>query len=161
MAILGIPIMVMEFSVGRSSRKSVANSFKVLKPNDKKWSWFGYFAMIGNYILMMFYTTIAGWVANYLFLTIKGEFVGKTPIEVKNMFNNMTASPYQSIFWMVLIVLIGFGICALGLQNGVEKITKFMMVALFIVMFILAVRAITLPNAIDGIKFFIMPRIHL
>ena len=145
--IFGLPIMTMEFSVGRASKTSVATSFKKLEKPGHKWHIFGYFAMIGNYLLMMFYTTICGWMFLYFIKMLKGDFVGLTPPEVEAVFGNMVSSPATLTIWMIIAVLVGFGICSLGLQKGVEKITKIMMSSLFVVLLVLVVRAVTLPGA--------------
>lgn len=155
--VLGLPIMAMEFSVGRASRKSVASSFRELEPKGTKWHIYSYFAMAGNYILMMFYTTICGWMIAYFFRMAKGDFVGATTEQVSQIFQNLTASPTEMLFWLIISVVIGFGVCSLGLQNGVEKITKIMMSCLLGVMLILVVRAVTLTGAGEGLKFYLMP----
>ena len=155
--VLGLPIMAMEFSVGRASRKSVASSFRELEPKGTKWHIYSYFAMAGNYILMMFYTTICGWMIAYFFRMAKGDFVGATTEQVSQIFQNLTASPTEMLFWLIISVIIGFGVCSLGLQNGVEKITKIMMSCLLGVMLILVVRAVTLTGAGEGLKFYLMP----
>ncbi|MDD3890496.1 MAG: sodium-dependent transporter, partial [Syntrophomonadaceae bacterium] len=155
--ILGLPIITMEFSVGRASKKSVATSFDVLEPQGSKWHVFKWFAMAGNYLLMMFYTTIAGWMLAYLFFMTRGDFVGRTPAEVEAVFGGITASAGTSILFMVLICILGFAVCSLGLRNGVERITKFMMSSLFIIMIALVIRAVTLPNAMEGLSFYLLP----
>lgn len=154
---LGLPIMAMEFSVGRASQKSVASSFRELEPKGAKWHIFSYFAMTGNYLLMMFYTTICGWMIAYFFKMAKGDFVGATTEKVGEIFGALTASPSEMLIWMLVSVVIGFGICSLGLQKGVEKITKVMMSSLLVIMLILVVRAVTLPGAAEGLKFYLMP----
>ncbi len=155
--ILGLPIMVMEFSVGRASQKSAARSFDVLEPKGTKWHLHKYAAIAGNYLLMMFYTTVCGWMFIYFVKMIRGEFVGKNPEQVGEVFNQMLTQPLLMGFWMVVVVLVGFGICAMGLQNGVEKITKAMMVCLFLSMVVLVIRAVTLPGAAEGLKFYLVP----
>ncbi len=155
--VLGLPIMVMEFSVGRASRKSAALSFNVLEPKGTKWHVYRYFAMLGNYMLMMFYTTVAGWMLYYFYKMVKGEFVGLNPEGVGNVFTNMLGEPVPMIFWMIVAVLIGMTVCGMGLQNGVEKITKTMMSCLFFIMIILVVRSVTLPGASEGLKFYLVP----
>lgn len=157
---MGTPIMVMEFSVGRASRKSVAKSFHALEPKGTKWHLFSYVAMAGNYLLVMFYTTISGWVLAYLCKMITGEFTGKGSEEVGAIFTNLSTNSLQCVFWMILVVLIGCGICALGLQEGVEKITKVMMALLLAVMGILVIKSLTLPNAMEGVKFYLVPDIN-
>ncbi|MBE7029312.1 MAG: sodium-dependent transporter [Ruminococcaceae bacterium] len=157
LVIFGLPIMAMEFSVGRASGASVATSFKKLEPKGTKWHIFGYFAMVGNYLLMMFYTTVCGWMFYYFVKMLKGDFVGLSPTQVADAFSGMVSDPVTLTIWMVISVLLGFGICALGLQKGVEKITKVMMSSLFVILLILVVRAVTLPGAKDGLKFYLMP----
>lgn len=157
LVILGLPIMVMEFSVGRASQKSAALSFDVLEPKGTKWHLYKYGAMLGNYMLMMFYTTVGGWMLIYFVKMAGGEFVGKTPDEVGGIFNGMLGDPLLMLIWMVIVVVIGFGVCSLGLQNGVEKITKAMMSCLLVIMFVLVVRSVTLPGAAEGLRFYLMP----
>lgn len=157
LVILGVPIMVMEYSVGRASRKSVAASFRALEPVGSKWHLFSYFAMAGNYLLMMFYTTIGGWMLAYFVKMLRGEFTGLSAAEVSGVFSSLTAKPLTMTFWMVLAVLIGFGVCSLGLQKGVEKITKVMMSCLLLIMGLLVVRVVTLPGAAEGLKFYLLP----
>ncbi len=162
---LGLPIMAMEFSVGRASRKSVATSFRELEPKGTKWHIFGYFGMVGNYLLMMFYTTIAGWMLAYFVKMIRGEFVSvvggetlaKSVEEVGAIFEQMTANPGVMIFWMIVVVVISFGICALGVQKGIEKASKWMMSSLLVILIVLAIRAVTLPGAGEGLSFYLMP----
>lgn len=155
--ILGLPIIVMEFSVGRASRQSVARSFQTLEKPGQKWHLFSYVAMLGNYLLVMFYTTIAGWMLAYFFKMVSGFFTGLSADGVAKVFLDLQASPMQCVFWMVLIVLIGCMVCVLGLQKGVEKITKVMMSALLAVMIILVIKSLTLPNAMEGVKFYLIP----
>lgn len=157
LAILGLPIMIMEFSVGRASQKSAARSFHVLKPDEKKWHITGYLAILGNYMLMMFYTTVAGWMLNYIIKMISGEFVGLTPDEVGGVFNGMLADPVAQVLWMVIITIVCFGVCSLGFQNGVERITKVMMSFLVIILVILCVRSVTLDGASAGLSFYLVP----
>lgn len=155
--VLGLPIMAMEFSVGRASRRSAATSFKELEPAGTKWHIFSYFAIAGNYLLMMFYTTICGWMIAYFFKMVNGEFQGATVAQIEGIFAELTAQPWTMLFWMIVSVVIGFGICSLGLQKGVEKITKIMMSSLFVVMLVLVVRAVTLPGASAGLAFYLKP----
>ena len=157
LVILGLPIMVMEFSVGRASQKSAARSFHVLEPAGTKWHITGYLAILGNYMLMMFYTTVAGWMINYVYKMIHGDFVGKTPDEVGAVFGNMLADPFQMIFWMIVITVVCFGVCSLGFQNGVERITKIMMSFLIVILIVLCIRSVTLDGAAEGLKFYLIP----
>nr|WP_291235562.1 sodium-dependent transporter [Frisingicoccus sp.] len=157
LVILGLPIMVMEFAVGRASQKSAAKSFHVLEPAGSKWHITGYLAILGNYMLMMFYTTVAGWMIYYVYKMIRGEFSGLTPDEVGGIFGGMLADPKAMTFWMLVIVLLCFGVCSLGLQKGVERVTKVMMSFLIVILVVLCVRSITLEGAAEGIRFYLIP----
>lgn len=155
--ILGLPILVMEYAVGRASQKSVAKSFQVLEKSGQKWHRFSYFAMAGNYLLVMFYTTIAGWMLAYLIKMLNGEFVGHSPQQINDIFVELQNNPAANVFWMILIVIIGCGICAIGLQKGVEKVTKAMMGLLLGVMVLLVFKSLSLENAIKGVEFYLIP----
>ena len=157
LVLLGLPIMVMEFAVGRASQKSAARSFHVLEPAGTKWHLQGYACMAGNYLLMIFYTTVGGWMAAYIFKTLTGEFKGLDSDGVAAVFNDMLARPGYMTFWMVLVVLLSFFICSLGLQKGVERITKAMMSCLFLILLILCIRSVTLPGASEGLRFYLIP----
>ena len=157
LVLLGLPIMVMEFAVGRASQKFAARSFHVLEPAGTKWHLQGYACMTGNYLLMMFYTTVGGWMAAYIFKTLTGEFKGLDSDGVAAVFNDMLARPGYMTFWMVLVVLLSFFICSLGLQKGVERITKAMMSCLFLILLILCIRSVTLPGASEGLRFYLIP----
>lgn len=157
LVILGMPIMIMEFAVGRASQKSAARSFHVLEPKGSKWHFTGYAAMAGNYLLMMFYTTVGGWMLAYVVKMMTGEFIGLSPEEVGGIFGSMLGQPGYMTAWMIVTVMIGFFVCSLGLQNGVERITKWMMSCLFIILLALCVRSVTLPGAAEGIAFYLIP----
>lgn len=157
LVILGMPIMAMEFAVGRASQKSAARSFHVLEPKGTKWHIAGWSAMAGNYILMMFYTTVGGWMLAYIYKTITGEFEGLDAEGVGNVFNSMLGNAGEMITWMLIIVIIGFTVCAIGLQKGVEKITKAMMIALLGIMIVLCINSILLDNSSEGLKFYLVP----
>ena len=157
LVVLGLPIVIMEFSVGRASQKSVALSFDVLEPKGSKWHLAKYLGMAGNYILMMFYTTVAGWMILYFFKMLKGDFTGLSPEQVSGEFGGMLANAPLMTIMMVVSVLIGFSVCAMGLQNGVEKITKIMMVCLLLLMVVLAVNSILMPGSEVGLNFYLKP----
>ena len=155
--LFGLPIMVMEFAVGRASQRSAARSFHLLEPAGTKWHWYSPGAMAGNYLLMMFYTTVGGWMIAYFFKMLAGEFKGLDPQQVGGVFNGMLAQPGYQVFWMLVTVVLGFGVCSMGLQKGVERVTKVMMACLYIIMLILCVRSVTLPGASEGLKFYLLP----
>ncbi len=157
LAILGLPILVMEFSVGRASQKSCARSFNILEPKGTKWHLYKWFAIAGNYILMMFYTTVAGWMVAYAFKMGAGQLNGVAPENTGSVFAALQADPLQMFGWLLLVCLIGFGICGMGLQKGVERITKVMMACLFVAILILAVNSLLLPNSGEGLAFYLLP----
>ena len=162
LAILGFPIMVCEFSVGRASQKSCATSFKVLEPEGTRWHEYSYIGMSGNYLLMMFYTTVAGWMLYYFWRSLSGEFTA-TPLsteQISDKFNDLLQSPATLTFWMILAVILAFGICSLGVQKGFEKVTKIMMLLLLGLIVILAVHSTLLPGAGEGIRFYLVPDFH-
>ncbi len=152
-----IPILVMEFAVGRGSQKSLARAFDKLEPEGSKWHRAKWLSLIGNYLLMMFYTTVAGWMLAYVFKSASGEFVGATTEQVGETFNNLLLDPVQLIGWMLVVVVIGLVCTAAGLQKGVERVTKVMMVCLLVVLLVLCIRAVTLPNAEAGLAFYLVP----
>lgn len=159
LVIMGLPIMVCEFSVGRASQRSVATSFKVLEPEHRRWHDFGYFGMVGNYLLMMFYTMVGGWMMYYCYRIVVGEFNGSeiTADIVGEKFGEMLASPSTLTIWMMIAVLLSFGVCSLGVQKGVERITKIMMCCLLVLIVALAVNSVTLDGAAEGVKFYLIP----
>ena len=157
LVLFGIPIMAMEFAVGRASQASVAKSFHKLTPNNKKFNWFAYPAAAGSYILMMFYTTICGWIVFYLVKMARGGFVGLDPQQVGGVFDTLLQSPGTMMFYMILVTVGCFFIVGVGLQKGVERVTKFMMLSLFAMIIILAVKCMSLPGAAEGLRFYIVP----
>lgn len=157
LAILGLPIVVMEFAVGRASQKSIAGSFEALEPKGTKWHWVKYFGIAGNYLLMMFYTTIAGWMIYYVVKMARGDFAGNTAEQIKGQFSDLQANYPVMILCMVLVVVMCFAICAKGLVSGVEKITKPMMLCLLVLMIILAINSITMEGGGAGLEFYLKP----
>ena len=156
MVILGLPVMVMEFAVGRAAQKSAAQAFDILEPK-RRFHWFSWWGYIGCMILMMFYTTVAGWMLAYIPKMATGTFNDGGSEVAANVFNAMLANPSELIGWMLAAVAIGFAICSLGLQKGVERITKWMMAILFVVMIALCIRTMTLPGGAEGIAFYLIP----
>ena len=156
--IFGFPILVMEFAVGRASRRGVGRSFNVLEQPGHKWHHAGIPMIAGNYLLMMFYTTVTGWMLFYFYrMVTMGDLMTMTPAEVGAEFGKMLGNGPLLSFWMVVATFAGLSIVALGLQRGVERVTKMMMSALLIIMFILMIRVLTLPGAGEGLKFYLLP----
>ncbi|MBR6448701.1 MAG: sodium-dependent transporter [Fibrobacter sp.] len=156
--IFGFPILVMEFSVGRASRRGVGRSFNVLEKTGHKWHYAGVPMIAGNYLLMMFYTTVTGWMLFYFYrMVTMGDLMNMTPAEVGNEFANMLGNGPLLTFWMIVATFAGLSIVALGLQRGVERVTKTMMSALLIIMLVLMIRVLTLPGAGEGLKFYLLP----
>lgn len=156
--VMGVPVLTMELAVGRASRKSAVNGYKSLEPKGSKWHIHGWFCMLGCYLLMMYYTTVSGWMTSYFAKFVAGDFSsGMSSEEVGNVFQDMLASPGEMGFWMAATVLVGFIVCSFGLQKGLERISKFMMVALLILIVILAINSVTLEGAIEGVKFYLLP----
>ena len=157
---LGLPIMTMEFSVGRASRKSPVLAYSVLEKPGQKWHLHGYLCLIGNYLLMMFYTSVTGWMLHYFYLMVSGAFVGQDTAGVSAIYSQMLGQPLVMGGWMVLVVVLGFAINSFGLQNGLERITKYMMIALLFLIVALAVNSVSLSGAGEGLKFYLVPDIQ-
>ena len=158
--IMGVPVMSMELAIGRRSRKSGAEGFREIEKKGSKWHIVGYTSIIGCYLLMMFYTSVAGWMISYFWKFLSGSFSSSMDKSaVSSVFFNMLSSTSDSLVFMTLSVVIGMGVCALGLKNGVEKITKVMMMGLLALIIILAIHSLTLPGAMEGLKFYLVPSI--
>ena len=157
LAIMGVPVLTMELSVGRASRKSVVEAYKVLEPRGSKWHLHGWVAIAGNYILMMFYTTVSGWMMGFFLKYLTGQFSGLQAGEVDTVYASMISSPAQMLCLMGVVVAGGFLVCSMGLQNGVERISKFMMLGLLGLIVVLAVNSCLLPGAAEGVKFYLLP----
>lgn len=157
LVVFGLPIMTMELSVGRASQKSLVEAFRTLQPKGTKWHLIGWLGFAGNSLLMMFYTTITGWLFAYFFKMVRGDFENQTTAQVVGQFKALTDQPLVVIGCMALAVAIGFFVCSFGLKNGVERITKVMMVALLGIILVLAVKAVTLPGAGKGLEYYLIP----
>ena len=157
LVMFSLPLLVMEFSVGRASRKGIARSFDVLEPAGTRWHAFKWIGLAGNYLLMMFYTVVAGWMLSYVRRSATGTFEGLDAAGVGAVFNQLLASPLEQVFWLAVVVGIGLAVTGAGLQRGVERVTKIMMGALFVVLLMLCVRAVTLPGAEAGLEFYLVP----
>ena len=156
---MGVPVMTMEFSLGRASRKSVVKMYDEIEPKGSKWHWHGVVAMIANYVLLMFYSVVTGWLIRYFVDTAKGDFAGLDTIGVEAHYNAMLADPVPMTIYMLVVVVLATFVCSKSLQNGLEKITKYMMTALLSIMLILCVNSVFLPGGQEGIKFYLMPSI--
>lgn len=154
---LGLPIMTMEFAVGRASQKSPVKAYYALEKPGQRWHIHGYITLIGCYLLMMFYTTVAGWMLHYFYLTATGKFTGLDSDAVASQFNTMLSQPQVMGFWMVIIVIAGILVCSIGLQNGLEKVTKVMMISLLFIMVILAINSFFMDGAKEGLSFYLIP----
>lgn len=157
LVVIGIPILTMEFAIGRASRQSTARAYEALERPGQKWHIHGKFAIVGNYILMIFYTVVSGWMVYYFFHYLTGDFSNLKKEEISEAFDTMLGKPGTMTFWMGVIVVLGFGICSLGLQKGVERITKWMMLALLTMIIVLAIHSLTLENGMEGLKFYLYP----
>ena len=155
--IMGIPVMVCEFGVGRASRHSVAAAYETLEPQGTKWHITKWIGIIGCYFLMMFYTTVGGWMLYYCVRSFSGDFVGADMETVSAGFSDMLGNMPLMTFWTILICIIGFGVCAFGVQKGIEKVSKFMMTALLLIMIVLAIHSVMMKGAGAGIRFYLIP----
>ena len=157
LAIFGLPILVCEFGVGRGSGKSMATAFGDLEAKGTKWHHLGWFSLIGSYVLMMFYTMVGGWMLFYVYRMVTGKLAVMNAEEIGGAFGAMLGSAPTMAGWMIAAVVISFLVCAMGLQNGIEKITKVMMAVLIVLMIVLAIRSIILPGSAEGLKFYLIP----
>ena len=157
LVILGIPVMTMEFAMGRAGQRSPARLYQQLEPKGSKWHLHGYVAMAGNYILMMFYTSVAGWMLDYFVRTAGGRFVGADTDGVAAQFSQMLSDPLRMTLFMGIIVVLGFLVCSFSLQKGLERITKWMMVALLVIMVVLAINSVCTAGGSQGLRFYLVP----
>ena len=158
LVIMGLPILTMELAVGRASRKSAIQGYKTLEKPGSRWHIHGWVAIFGCYLLMMYYTTVSGWMVSYFFKFATGAFShGMSVEQCGNVFSNLLASPVEMGFWMVATVVVGFWVCSRGLQNGLEKISKGMMCGLLVLIVVLAVHSLTLSGAGEGLRFYLVP----
>ena len=155
---MGLPVLTMELAVGRASRKSAVLGYKALEKPGSKWHLHGWAAIFGCYMLMMYYTTVSGWMTSYFYKFATGEFeTGMDSKSVTNVFNNLTSSPIEMLIWIFIITALGFFVCSKGVQKGLEKVSKFMMVALLVLIVVLAIHSVTLSGAKEGLSFYLIP----
>ena len=157
LVLLGLPVLVCEFAVGRASRKSTARAFHDLEPEGANFHNFSYMSMVSNYVLMMFYTMVAGWMLYYCYAMAAGKLAGKDSVQVADYFTGLQDSAGTMTLWMIIVVVLSFGVCSLGVQRGLEKITKVMMICLLALIVVLAVHSLTLDGAMEGVKFYLVP----
>ena len=158
--VMGVPVMTMELAVGRASRQSAINGSKALEKPSSKWHIHGWFCLIGCYLLMMYYTTVTGWIASYFGKFLTGVFAaGMSAEETGAVFTDLLASPGEMVIWTELVVVVGFIVCSFGLKKGLERMSKFMMLALLALIIVLAVHSLTLSGAAEGMKFYLLPSV--
>lgn len=155
--VMGVPVLTVEFSLGRAAQKSPVRLYQQLEKKGSKWHIHGYLAMVGNYLLMMFYTTVAAWMVMYFIKTAKGDFIGHDSTGIKNIFSDLKTEPLPMIIFMAIVVALGFWVCSIGVQKGLEKVTKVMMLVLLVIMVILAINSIMLDGGKDGLTFYLKP----
>ena len=158
LVLMGIPVLTMELAVGRASRKSAVLGYKKLEKPKSKWHIHGWFCMLGCYLLMMYYTTVSGWMTSYFYKFATGTFEsGMTSEQVSGVFSQLQSNPIEMVIWMAIITILGFLVCSRGIQKGIEKVSKVMMIALLVLILALAVNSILLSGAGDGLKFYLVP----
>ena len=157
LAVLGIPILTMELSLGRASRKSIVQAYKKLEPKGSKWHVHGWFSLAGNYLLMMFYTSVSGWMVDYGWKFATGGFKGVTAEGADKVLSDMLSNPLELTIFMAITVILGFAVCAGGVKNGLERVSKWMMIALLVLIVVLAVNSVFLENSVEGLRFYLMP----
>ena len=158
LAIMGIPVMTMEFSMGRAAQKSPVKFYQELEPKNSKWHIHGYFAFAGNILLMAFYTSVTAWMMRYFIFFVKGDFSGEMSVDdIKTKFDGMLGEPWMMILFVAIVCLIGFLVCSFDMQKGLEKITKIMMIALLVLIVVLAINSFTLDGAGDALVFYLVP----
>ena len=153
LVIMGVPVLTMELAVGRASRKSAVLGYKALEPKGSKWHIHGWFCVIGCCLLMMYYTTVSGWMLGYFVKFATGAFNGLDTAGVDTVWTDILANPGEMAIFMAITVLVGFAVCSFGLQKGLERISKWMMLALLALIVVLAVHSLMLDNAGEGVKF--------
>lgn len=155
--LLGLPVMTIEFSLGRASQKTPVQMYQELEPKGSKWHIHSYFSLAGNYILMMFYSVVTGWILRYMVLHVTGDFQGLDTDQVSAVFDQTLANPWNMIWPTLIVVIFGFTVCSMKLQNGLERVTKHMMLALLVLIVLVAVKSMTLPGAKEGLSFYLKP----
>ena len=156
---LGVPVLTMEFAIGRASQKSPVKFYQELEPKGSKWHIHGYVSLLGNYLLLMFYTSVAGWLLQYFVDTAAGKFAGLDTVAIKTVYENMLEQPVTLLLYVGITVFLAVAVCSFGVKNGLERITKWMMLALLSIMIVLAVNSITLEGSEEGLRFYLLPNL--
>ncbi len=154
---MGVPAMTMEFAMGRASQRSPIKIYQTLEKQGSKWHIQGYLSLVGNYLLMMFYTVVSGWMLQYFVLMASGKFDGMDSAEIEIVFNGMLENPVSLTFYTTIVIILGFLVCSMGVEKGLEKVTKFMMIALLVIMVILALNSVFMEGSTEGLKFYLIP----
>lgn len=158
LAIMGIPVMTMELAVGRASGQSLIRAYKKLEKPGHKWHIHGWLSLVGNVMLMMYYTTVSGWILSYFWKFMTGAFSGIEGSEaVGGVFTSMLANPVEMTVFTFIVIIGGFLVLSFGVQKGLERVNKVMMIGLLALIVVLAVRSILLKNASDGLRFYLLP----
>lgn len=157
LAVMGLPILICEFSIGRGSNRSIGSAFTMLEPEGTRWHHFKWFGFAGNYLLMMFYTMVAGWMVRYVYVMFAGKVSGADVEQIEGEFRGMLADPKMMMIFTLAVILLCITICSLGIQNGVERVSKVMMILLIVLMFVMAFRSVTLSNSAEGLYFYLVP----
>ncbi len=160
LVIMGIPVLTMELAIGRASRKTIVKAYKSLEKEGSKWHLHGYICVVGSYLLMMYYTTVAGWMIAYFWKYLTGAFSNVDGDRIASIFSELQSDPVQMTIYMVITVVVGFLVLSFGVQNGLERANKIMMIGLLGLIIVLAVHSVTLPNASEGLKFYLLPDIN-
>ena len=154
---MGVPVLTMELAVGRASRKGAVQGYQALEKPGSKWHIHGWFCVAGCYLLMMYYTTVAGWMLDYFVRFLTGSFTGLNAAAISGAFGSMLQNPAEMTVFMALVVVLGFAVVSFGLQKGLERISKLMMTALLLLIIVLAVNSCLLPGAGEGLSFYLLP----
>ena len=157
LVLLGLPVLTMEFSMGRAAQKSPILMYQTLTPDKKSWGIHGFLCFIGNIVLMMFYTVVAGWLLYYFYSMATGKFVGLSGDQIGEYFGNMLGSPSILVTYMIIVCVLGFFVLSFSLKGGLERVTKIMMIALLLIMVIIAINSFMLPGANSGLRFYLLP----
>lgn len=160
LVILGLPVLISEYAVGRGSQRGPAKAYDILEQPGTKWHSWKWFSIVGNYLLMMFYTMVGGWMLYYVYVVASGMSSSQNTEKIESIYNNMKMQPGLMTGWMLLAIFVSLGVCAIGLQNGIEKVSKVLMSLLIVLIIVLAIHSLSLPNSKEGVKFYMVPNMN-